>query len=310
MRVLQWGLYSIGGANWHAPRVEKMRRGPQTGAPGAVESPERIIFMRAEPSADTPRTLTVGSDARRIAYRTQAGAGPTLVWLGGYRSDMRGTKAEYLAELAQREGLGFCRLDYSGHGESGGRFEDGTISRWVEDAKSVIDAAVDGPAILVGSSMGAWVALRLTQMARAAGDRKRIAGLLLLAPAPDFTEKLMMPKLDAAQREALARDGVLTKPSDYSPEPDLYTRALFEDGRDNLVMTDLIETGCPVTIIQGMADKDVPFSHAMELVTHLPFSGTIMTLVKDGDHRLSRPQDLALIGRAVTDLVTAFRDGA
>ncbi|MEF2553269.1 alpha/beta hydrolase [Aurantimonas sp. A2-1-M11] len=266
--------------------------------------------MTAEHPIDPPHFLSVGDDQRRIAYRTRQGNSPTLVWLGGYRSDMRSTKAEFLAELAQREGLGFCRLDYSGHGESGGRFEDGTIGRWVEDARTVLDAAVTGPVILVGSSMGAWIALRLAQIARAAGDRRRIAGMLLLAPAPDFTERLMMPNLDAAQREALARDGFLTKPSDYSPEPDLYTRALFEDGRQNLVMTDLIETDCPVTIIQGMADKDVPYTHAMELVAHLPFAGTIITLVRDGDHRLSRPQDLALIGRAAADLVAASRDGA
>lgn len=266
--------------------------------------------MTANVSDDAPHVLTVGNDARRIAYRTQEGESPTLVWLGGYRSDMRGTKAEYLADMAQRERLGFCRLDYSGHGESGGRFEDGTISRWIEDAQAVIDAAVKGPVILVGSSMGAWIALRLAQIARLADDRRRVAGMLLLAPAPDFTERLMMPKLDDAQRQALQRDGFLTKPSDYSSEPDLYTRALFEDGRQNLVMDNLIETDCPVTIIQGMADPDVPFEHAMELVTHLPFAGTIMTLVRDGDHRLSRPQDLALIGRAVTDLVTAFRDRA
>ncbi|HEY9058414.1 MAG TPA: alpha/beta hydrolase [Aurantimonas sp.] len=267
--------------------------------------------MPLETSEEQPRRITVGAgpQGRTIAFRTRAGDAPTLVWLGGYRSDMRGTKAERLSQLAEKQALGFCRLDYSGHGESGGRFEDGTIGRWTEEAAAVIAAAVDGPAILVGSSMGAWIALRLVQTALAAGKPPKIAGLLLLAPAPDFTHRLMEPKLSQDQRTALARDGFIAEPSDYSPEPNIYTRALFEDGAANLVMEGLIETRCPVTIIQGMADPDVPFEHALELVTHLPSEGVIVTLVRDGDHRLSRPQDLELIERATLDLVAAARGG-
>lgn len=267
--------------------------------------------MQSDTTAEQPRTLIVGSgsNARTIAFRTRAGDAPALVWLGGYRSDMRGTKAERLAQLAEQQGLGFCRLDYSGHGESGGRFEDGTIGRWTEEAAAVIDAALDGPAILIGSSMGAWIALRLVQTALAAGGSPKIAGLLLLAPAPDFTHRLMEPKLSDDQRAALERDGFIAEPSDYSPEPNIYTRKLFEDGAANLVMDGLIETRCPVTIIQGMADPDVPYQHALELVTHLPSEGVIVTLVRDGDHRLSRPQDLELIERAALDLVAATRDG-
>ncbi len=258
---------------------------------------------------DRPRTLVVGtgSNARDIAYRVQPGAAPTLVWLGGYRSDMHGTKAEHLSELCRADDIGFCRLDYSGHGESGGRFEDGTISTWTADADAVIDAATDGPLVLVGSSMGAWIALRLVQAALRSKARSRIAGLLLIAPAPDFTERLVKPKMTPAQREAVERDGALRVPSQYGAAPDLYTKALFEDGAKSLIMDDLIETGCPVRIIQGMADPDVPYTHALDLVTLLPGDGVTMTLVRDGDHRLSRPQDLSLIGRAVRDLVAEAR---
>ncbi|UIJ71556.1 carboxylesterase [Aurantimonas sp. HBX-1] len=255
-------------------------------------------------------SLVVGSGeaARRIAYESRDGEGPALVWLGGYRSDMRGTKAEHLCRLAAENGLASCRLDYSGHGESGGRFEDGTISRWVEEAAAVLAAAVDKPAILVGSSMGAWIALRLVQRARAARGGTPIVGLLLLAPAPDFTRRLMEPQLTPAQRQELVDNGFLSEPSAYSDAPTIYTQALFADGAANLVMEGPIETGCPVTIIQGMADPDVPFQHALDLVSHLPSDGVVVTLVRDGDHRLSRPRDLQLIERAALDLVAAARD--
>ena len=254
---------------------------------------------------DRLRTLLVGEDCgrRQIAYRAEGGAGPTIVWLGGYRSDMRGTKAEHLAALCRKDGIGFCRFDYSGHGESGGPFEAGTIGRWTADAAAVIDAATNGPLVLVGSSMGAWIALLLVRAAIQARSTSRIRGLLLLAPAPDFTERLIKPKMTQAQHDEVARDGALKVPTAYGDEPDLYTRALFEDGARNLVMDDLIETGCPVRIIQGMADPEVPYAHALHLMTLLPGEGVTMTLVRDGDHRLSRPQDLDLIGRAVRDLV-------
>lgn len=258
----------------------------------AGHGPSYLVVNRAGPS-------------RRIAYRHVPAASdkPTIVWLGGYRSDMLGTKAEHLSAVAAREGLGFCRLDYSGHGESEGRFEDGTISSWLEDAAAVIESTVRGPSILVGSSMGAWIALRLVAMARGGRALPPLVGLLLIAPAPDFTEKLLLPKLSSDQREALADNGVLRVPSPYGPEPDVYTSALIEDGRSNLVMGALIETGCPVTILQGMADEDVPYLHALELVNLLPAEGVSLTLVRDGDHRLSRPEDLALIERSLLALV-------
>ncbi|MCQ0988379.1 alpha/beta fold hydrolase [Jiella marina] len=256
---------------------------------------------------DTPGTLEIGEGParRRIAYRVRSGNEPTIVWLGGYRSDMRGTKAEHLLAFAAEHELGYCRLDYSGHGESGGRFEDGTIGSWTDDAAAVIRSLGAKRLVLVGSSMGAWIALRLVQ--RAAEFDTKIAGMLLLAPAPDFTERLLSPKLSPEQHAEIAANGLLKVPSEYSDEPDIYTRELFEDGRRNLVMNELIDTGCPVTIIQGMADPDVPYEHALALVDHLPFHGTVLSLVRDGDHRLSRPQDLALISRNLLDLVETIR---
>lgn len=260
------------------------------------------------PAAQAPEFLNVGTgaDRRAIAYRAEAGSAPSLLWLGGYASDMSGTKAGHLAACAVREGWGFCRFDYSGHGESGGSFVEGTISRWREEAAAVLDATLAGPVILVGSSMGAWIALRLVSELRRAGS-KRVAGLLLLAPAPDFTRRLVVPNLSPAQRHDLETKGFCSEPSAYG-EPMIYSRALIEDGETNLVMEGLIETGCSVHIIQGMQDPDVPFSHALDLVTLLPADGVTLTLVKDGDHRLSREADLALIERALGVLVAEARE--
>lgn len=257
------------------------------------------------PTLDDGHDITVGRGeaARVIAYRSRSGRAPTIVWLGGYRSDMRGTKAEHCLRIASDLDQSFLRLDYSGHGESGGAFEGGTISRWTEEAGEVIAAMGAKSVILVGSSMGAWIALRLVAAARRGDLPFSVAGLLLLAPAPDFTEKLMRPRLSPADWEAIETNGRLEEPSDYSTDPNIYTRALFEDGKASQVMTGLIETGCPTAIIQGMADPDVPYTHALELMDCLPQTNVTMTLVRDGDHRLSRPQDLALIERILRDLI-------
>lgn len=238
----------------------------------------------------------------RIAVRHRRGNAPGLVWLGGYRSDMRGTKAEALDEWAREKGHACTRHDYSGHGESGGRFEDGTISRWLAESLAVFWQYTQGPQILIGSSMGAWIALRMVQELRASGDGARIGGLLLIAPAPDFTVELMEPALTDRQREALARDGRFEEASEYSAQPDVYTKALFDDGRENRVLDGIIDTHCPVHILQGMADPDVPYRHAMRLMEHLPADDVTLSLVRDGDHRLSRPQDIAMIMRAVEGL--------
>lgn len=242
-------------------------------------------------------------DGVAIALRRREGAGPGLMWLGGYRSDMIGTKAEAIDAFAGEAGRACTRLDYSGHGESGGAFTDGTISRWLGESLAVFDACTDGPQILVGSSMGGWIALRMAQELARRGDSGRLAGLLLLAPAPDFTMELMEPHLSDDHRRQLETRGYMEEPSDYSPEPNVYTRALFEDGRANRVLDGIVHTHCPVHILQGMADPDVPYSHALKLVEHLPADDVTLTLVKDGDHRLSRPQDIDLLIRVTKEML-------
>ena len=258
---------------------------------------------------DTPANLaqtflTVGSGdmQRRIAMlvrpATQA-SGPTLVWLGGYRSDMTGTKAVEMDALAGRLGLAAVRFDYSGHGASGGEFRDGTITRWLEEALAVVDEACGREVVLVGSSMGGWIALRLAQELRSRGTGPDIKGMVLIAPAPDFTAELIEPNLTDAERQSLVERGFFEEPSDYSPEPNIFTRALIEDGRDNRVLSGMIETGCPVHILQGMRDPDVPHTHALRLLEHLPAEDVVMTLIRDGDHRLSRPQDIDRMNAAI-----------
>lgn len=242
-------------------------------------------------------------DGAPIAVRHQDGRSPGLVWLGGYRSDMSGIKAERLAAWAESHGHAFLRHDYSGHGLSGGAFADGTISRWLAESLAVLDRFSKGPQILVGSSMGAWIALRMAQEQARTGARGRIAGMVLIAPAPDFTVELVEPSLTTAQRRDLETKGSFEEPSQYGPEPNVYTRALMEDGRRNRVLDGLIDTHCPVIILQGMKDQDVPFAHAQKLVEHLPADDVTLTLVRDGDHRLSREEDIALMLKAVQELM-------
>jgi len=219
---------------------------------------------------------------------------------------MLGTKAEALSNWAIANGHANCRHDYSGHGESGGEFMDGTISRWLEESLAVFDEyCVQGNHVLVGSSMGGWVALRMVQELAKRGESHRIKALLLLAPAPDFTHELMKPELNDEQRNQLETRGFMEEPSEYSDEPNIFTKALFDDGDKNRVMTGMIETGCPVHILQGMADPDVPYEHAMKLVTFLPNENVSMTFIKDGDHRLSRDEDIALLLRTVETLINA-----
>jgi pimeloyl-ACP methyl ester carboxylesterase len=251
--------------------------------------------------SDQPDFLDVAGAA--IAVRRLEGAEPGVVWLGGYRSDMLGTKAEALARWATENGCAYVRHDYSGHGDSGGEFSNGTISRWLDESLAVFRAFTIGRQILVGSSMGAWIALRMVQELGKSGEASRVAGLILLAPAPDFTVELMEPKLTKKQRQAIEDSGFFEEPSEYSPEPNIYTRALFEDGRRNRVLKGTIDTHCPVHILHGMADPDVPYSHALKLVQHLPADDVTVSLVPDGDHRLSRPQDLALLMQSVDMMV-------
>lgn len=245
--------------------------------------------------------IDVGREAasRRIAVERRDGAGPPVVWFGGFRSDMRATKAEALDGWAAGAGRAFLRFDYSGHGESGGAFADGTISRWTEDALAVLDAGGSGKPILVGSSMGAWVAVLATLQLRQRAPERAPAGLILIAPAIDFTERLMWPAMDLAERRAVEEEGVYLRPSLYSDEPYPITRGLIEDGRRHLLFDGPVETGCPVHILQGMQDPDVPWRHALDFVERLPADDVQVTLIKDGDHRLSRPEDLDRLVRAV-----------
>ena len=217
---------------------------------------------------------------------------------------MMGTKAEALDNWAGKRGQACCRHDYSGHGESSGEFSDGTISRWLEESLAVFDEyCAQGRHVLVGSSMGGWIALRMVQELEKRGQSNRLKALLLLAPAPDFTHELMLPELSDAQKKQLESQGFMEEPSEYSPEPNIFTKALFDDGENNRVMTGLIKVGCPVRILQGMQDPDVPYEHALKLVTFLPDEAVQMTLIKDGDHRLSRDQDIGLLINTVDSLI-------
>ena len=257
--------------------------------------------------------LQIGEAAgrRAIAVRQHDGAVPGLFWLSGYKSDMKGTKAEALAQWAQAYGRACTRFDYSGHGESGGAFIDGTIGRWLEDGLAVFDACCRGPQILIGSSMGGWLALLLVRALRQREAAKAsaepsaapasIAGLVLIAPAIDFTEELMWKRFTPDIKQELADKGVWQRPSAYSPEPYLVTRRLIEEGRDHLLLGGMIETGCAVRILQGVEDPDVPWQHAVELTSRLACDDVVLTLVKDGDHRLSRPEDIERLLAAVAE---------
>jgi pimeloyl-ACP methyl ester carboxylesterase len=243
-----------------------------------------------------------GAEQRAIAVRRHDGAAPGLLWLGGYKSDMKGTKAQALADWAAREGRGCVRFDYSGHGESGGAFADGTIGRWLAEALAVFEACCRGPQVVIGSSMGGWLALLL---ARALRGRKapaaNLVGLVLVAPAVDFTEELMWKRFTPEIKRELAEKGVWARPSQYSPEPYLVTRQLIEEGRNHLLLGAIIETGCPVRILQGVQDPDVPWQHAKALVARFACDDVVLTLIKDGDHRLSRPEDIERLIRAVQE---------
>lgn len=245
--------------------------------------------------AETSGRLT--HDGVEIAWRRVDGAGPAVLWLGGFHSAMAATKADALAAWAERGGRAFLRFDYLGHGVSGGRFEDGSITRWRGDALAVIDQLTEGPLVLVGSSMGAWIAL-LASLARP----DRVGGLVLVAPATDFTERLLKPGLPDVAHAALARVGVWTRPSAYDPEGYPITRALLEDGARWSILDADIPVGVPVRILQGGADPDVPWTHALELANALKGPDVVFTLVRDGDHRLSRPADIARLIGAVKEV--------
>ena len=244
---------------------------------------------------DAPSFLTC-EDGERLAYRKLEGEGPTVVWLGGFHSDMDGTKAVALNDWARKTDRAYLRFDYFGHGQSSGAFEDGTIGRWRADALAAVDQLTDGPLLLVGSSMGGWLAC-LAALARP----ERVKAMVLIAPAADFTDKLMEPSLTDEARAALKQDGYWTRPSGYG-DGDVIKARLLEEGRAWSILPGPVNITCPVRIVQGGGDPDVPWRHALALAEAIASPDVVFTLVKDGDHRLSRPEDLRRMVRAVEDL--------
>ena len=244
-----------------------------------------------------------GPAPRSIAVRERPGGAPGLLWLGGFKSDMKGTKAEALDDWAGRNGRAMVRFDYSGHGESSGDFAQGTIGAWLEDSVAVFDACCRGPQVVIGSSMGGWLALLLLRelTRRAEGASAPVAGLVLIAPAIDFTEELIWKRAPAEVRRTIEQQGAWMRPSAYQLEPYPITRALIEEGRQHLLLGGMIETGCPVRILQGVQDPDVPWQHAVELTSRFARDDVVLTLVKDGDHRLSRPEDIERLLAAVAE---------
>jgi pimeloyl-ACP methyl ester carboxylesterase len=258
-----------------------------------------MIASSADPA--TEFSIVTRPDGTTIGYRlVPAGAGdpvrPGILFLGGYASDMGGTKATTLDRHCRARGLGFVRFDYSGHGVSSGRLADGTIGTWRDDALAVLDGVTAGPQILVGSSMGAWIMLLV-----AASRPGRIAGLVGVAAAPDFTEDLIRPALDEAEHAALRRDGVVQRPSAYGPALTFGAR-LLDEARHHLMLRHDLPIAVPARLLHGMADPDVPWSTSRRLVERLASADVVLTLIKDGDHRLARPADLARLTAAVDEL--------
>jgi pimeloyl-ACP methyl ester carboxylesterase len=247
---------------------------------------------------ESPEYLVRGASKPRIAYRRIRGKSSGVVFCAGFMSDMTGSKALATEEFARGRGHACLRFAYSGHGESEGRFEDGTIGSWFEDALAAFDALTDGPQIVVGSSMGGWIALLLAR-ARAA----RVAALVGIAPAPDFTEDLVWAKMPEAKRAELMEKGVLYEPSDYGEKPYAITRALIEDGRKHLLLRGPLAYSGPVRLLHGMRDPDVPRDLSPKIASVLTAADVRVTLIKDGDHRLSRDEDLDLLRATLGELL-------
>jgi pimeloyl-ACP methyl ester carboxylesterase len=254
--------------------------------------------------AEAPSFIEVGkaSEVRRIAVRSRAGGSPGLFWLGGFKSDMQGTKAMALDEWAVSQKRACVRFDYSGHGESGGDFTLGTIGRWLEESLAVFERFCEGPQVVIGSSMGGWMALLLArEISKHPALRASLAGLVLIAPAADFTEELMWKGFSPEIRHEIENKGVWLRASEYG-DPYPITRNLIEEGRNHLLLGSAIEVGCPVRILQGAQDPDVPWRHVFALLHRLPADDVVLTMIQDGDHRLSRPQDIARIIAAVAEI--------
>jgi pimeloyl-ACP methyl ester carboxylesterase len=245
----------------------------------------------------SPENLT-RQDGATIAYHRTAGSSPGVVFLGGFRSDMTGTKATYLEEYCRSRGRAYLRFDYFGHGASSGETALGTIGRWAEDAVAVLESLTEGPQVLIGSSMGGWIML-LVALARPS----RVHALVGVAAAPDFTEDLLWPRLDPEQRRQLRDTGFVTVRSEYEPAGYTYRQNLFEDAKQHLLMRQAIDLKCPVRLLHGMNDTSVPWQTSLSLAERLASRDIVVTLVKDGDHRLSRPADLQRLGRTLDELL-------
>ncbi|MCW0182508.1 MAG: alpha/beta hydrolase [Zavarzinia sp.] len=234
---------------------------------------------------------------KTIAYHTKNGKSPAVLFLGGFKSDMTGTKATALDRFCRETGRAFTRFDYGGHGASSGRFADGTIGGWLDDALAILDQVARGPVVLVGSSMGGWIASLV-----AIAQPERVAGLVTLAAAPDFTHRLIEGRMTPAQREALARDGFIVDPSDYDPAGYEIRKTLLDEGRNHLILGGPVAITCPVRMIHGTEDTDVPWSLSAELLARIESADATLTLVKGADHRLSAPADIARMEAAVAEL--------
>nr|WP_321455073.1 alpha/beta hydrolase [uncultured Cohaesibacter sp.] len=266
-----------------------------------MSAPQKQTFLVGNPADGEDHPREIGFKQRLAEKQGLSG----LFWMNGYMSNMEGDKALALDGWAAETGCAFTRFDYSGHGVSGGDFLDGTISRWLEESLAMFDQKTDGSQIICGSSMGGWLALLLTKahIARVGLQNSRIKGLVLIAPAIDMTKALMWDNFDAAAKAEMAATGVFLRPSEYDDGPYQITAKLIEDGKAHLIGDGLIETGCPVHILQGVKDDTVPWHSSVDLVARLARDDVKLTLVKDGDHRLSRPQDLELLIRAVESLL-------
>lgn len=249
------------------------------------------------PSAEPPVSYLDAPNGARLAYVAHPGLGPTIVFLGGYASDMTGTKARYLEDWCRARDRAFVRFDYQGHGRSSGRLVDGTIGAWRDDALAILTACTRGPLLLVGSSMGAWVMLLAALAMRA-----RIHALVGVAAAPDFTEDLLWARLGEEQRATLRQDGVIHLPSAYG-EPMPFSWALVEDGRQRLLLRSPLDVPGPVRLLHGTQDADVPWATSMRLAETIRDRDVAVTLVKDGGHRLSEPHELSLLGATIASLL-------
>ncbi len=264
----------------------------------------------SDPAASSAPEFLELSDGRRIAYRrtpsrSVAEAGVGAIFLGGFRSDMTGSKAERLEDWARRSGRAFVRFDYTGHGASSGAFDEGSIGAWADDAYEAFTRLTAGPQIVVGSSMGGWIALLLVKRLQEARQAGRVAGLVGIAAAPDFTEDLMWAKMSDANRQALETDGFFDEPSPYDEAPTRITKTLIEDGRERLVLRSPLALRAPMRLLHGSADPDVPLSVGLRLLHHVDCKDARLVVLKGAGHRLSEPAELDLLEKTVEELASS-----